>query len=151
MDGGRDPGSGLFKFSELPQSYGLERDPLAPIAVSDPAARARVGTGKVARLAVTPQASNGSGLIDLDAVARSLEAGDSGDAVATTGSATPQPSFGAGGLALGAVRVDTAAPSAAPSADSEPIAAPPQSRGLLVATIGLLAVVAGLLGYLALA
>lgn len=147
MDGSRDSVSGLFNRSELPQSYGTERAPLAPIAGQDAELQApRTRAASVPRLAVAAKASQGSsGLIDLDEVARSLEERRTtdptdADAAATATSAAASASVPAGSIST-----------TAPASDSEPLAVAPQQRGLLLASIALLTVVAGLLGYLALA
>jgi hypothetical protein len=141
MDVSRDPGSGLFNRSELPQSYGTERAPLAPIAGRDAADEApRARASSVPRLAVAAKASTGSGLIDLDEVARSLEQKRAGGS-----DAAPAP------VARAAVAAAASVPVATASADSEPLPVAPAQRGLLLASIALLVVVASLLGYLALA
>lgn len=147
MDGSRDPGSGLFNRSELPQSYGTERAPLAPIAgaaTAEEAPRARAGS--VPRLAVAAKASTGSGLIDLDEVARSLEksAGDS-DSAGQAAAAESGPAIGTPAPVVAATPVSTAA------ADSQSLPVDKHHRGLLLASIGLLVIVAGMLGYLAIA
>jgi hypothetical protein len=146
MDVSRDPGSGLFNRNELPQSYGTDRAPLAPIAgreVGLEAPRARAAS--VPRLAVAAKASTGSGLIDLDEVARSLENRTPGSPAASI-SATA-------GLAasVSASASSSGVPALAAAADSDslPVVAP--QRNLLLASIALLTVVAGLLGYLAIA
>jgi hypothetical protein len=147
MDGSRDPGSGLFNRSELPQSLGAEPAPLAPIAGRDGAHEApRTRAASVPRLAVAAKPSTGSGLIDLDEVARSLEKG--------AGSSSPAPAAAVAAPAADRLVAQSSAPPvsiAMDASDSEPLPVAAPQRNLLLASIALLAVVASLLGYLALA
>lgn len=123
----------IFVRSELPQpssAHPFRLRPIATVPKTDPAARLRQITP--ARLALQVEESAGSGLIDLDEVARALvqEPGEPAVAVRERLVATsPTPLLAA----------DPARPHATAS----------RPRGLLVATVVLLTVLTALLAVLA--